>query len=124
VRFTLAPVRFTLADARHELNTQDVREPKYAGALAMGIGMDGVRLNVAFVLIERVQDVHALVGTARNEAAEQGDVQVRDVVVGDAAKAAEGMCRSASRFRSYVSHCVPSAETCLPEPHARVSRKR
>jgi len=62
-------------------DTQDVREPKNRCALSMGIGMHRVGLDVALVLIERVEDVHPFVGAARDEVVEQGDVQVGDVVV-------------------------------------------
>jgi len=42
----------------------------------------------ALVLVERVQDVDAFVGATRDEVAEQSDIQVGDVVVADATKAA------------------------------------
>jgi len=54
----------------------------------MGIGVHRVRLDVAFVLIERVEDVRAFVGATRDEVAEQGDVQVGNMVVSDTAKTA------------------------------------
>ena len=56
--------------------------------MAVRIGMHRVRLDVALVLVERVEDVDALIGAARDEAAEQGYVQVGHVVEGNSAETA------------------------------------
>ena len=53
----------------------------------MAICMHGIRLDVAGVLVERVEDVGALIGAARDEVVEQGDVQVGEVIVANPTEA-------------------------------------
>jgi hypothetical protein len=77
-----------VADLRHQLDTQNECKAEDRGALAMGIGMYGVGLDVALVLVERVEDVDPFVSTARDEAAEQSHIEVGHVVVRDTAKTA------------------------------------
>lgn len=55
--------------------------------MAVGIGMHRVGLDVAGVLVERIEDVGTFVGAARDEVVEQGDVQIGEVVVADPAEA-------------------------------------
>ena len=77
-----------VAYARHKLDAQDICEAEDRRALAMSIGVHRVGLDVAFVLIEQVEDVRAFIGATWDEVAEQGDVQVGNVVVADSAKTA------------------------------------
>ena len=62
---------------------EEIREAKDRFGLALGIGMQRVRANLRAVLQQAVQDIHGFPHPAGNEAAEQGDVGVRDVVVAD-----------------------------------------
>ncbi len=48
--------------------------------------MNGCRLDLRRVLEQSFEDVHGFPDAARDEVAEQGDVQVGDMVVGDSAK--------------------------------------
>ena len=77
-----------VANAWHELDAKDVSEAEDWRALTMGIGVHRVGLDVALVLIERVEDVRAFIGATWDEVAEQGDVKVGNVVVADPAKTA------------------------------------
>ena len=57
-------------------------------ALALGISMKRIGLNRRAVLHQRIKDVDRLPHAAGDEAGEQGDVGIGDVVVCDAAIAA------------------------------------
>ena len=74
--------------------------------LTLRIGVKRVRPNLRLVLHKRVQDMDRLPNTAGNEAGEQGDIAVGDVVVGDAAIAA-------------VSNMLRAHEIVFAELHVR-----
>jgi hypothetical protein len=74
---------FPVPDAWHQLNPQQVGEPEDSGGLALGIRVQDIRLDIGGVLQEPVEDVHRLPHTAGDEVAEEGNIRVRDVVVGD-----------------------------------------
>src|SRR5271163_3635468 len=76
------------AHARHELDAEEPTQAEYGFVLALRIGMERVRLNLGLVLHQRVQDMDRFPDTAGNEAGEQRDIAIGDVVVGDAAVAA------------------------------------
>ena len=62
-----------------------MRERVHRVALALGVGMDRVRLRIGLLAQEPFDDVHGLPHAAQDEMAEQRDVVVGDVVVGDPA---------------------------------------
>jgi hypothetical protein len=62
-----------------------VRERVDGVALALGVGVDRVRLSVGLLSEQPFDDVHGLPHAARDEVAEQRDVVVSDVVVRDPA---------------------------------------
>jgi hypothetical protein len=57
-----------VADARHQLDAEQMREAEDRRALAVGVGMHRVRLQGAAVLADEVEDGMALVGAAGDEA--------------------------------------------------------
>ncbi len=61
---------------RQQLEPEQRREPEDRQALALGIAMDLVGLDVGLVGQQRVQDVHRLPDPAGDEVGEQGDVGV------------------------------------------------
>ena len=69
----------------HQLDAQEVRQTKDRLRLSLGIGMDGIRLNVGFILEQAINDVDRFPDTTGNEVAEKSNVGVRDVVIGNAA---------------------------------------
>jgi hypothetical protein len=60
-------------------------QAEHGFALALGVGMQRVRLDLGPVLQQPVQDMDGFPDAARDEAGEERDVAVSDVVVGDAA---------------------------------------
>jgi len=76
------------ADARHQLDAEEVRQPEDRGALPVGVGMHRGWLQQRAVLGHEVEDGVALVGAAGQEAREQGDVGIGHEIVADAAIAA------------------------------------
>jgi hypothetical protein len=73
------------AHARHQLDAERPAQTKDRLALTLRVGMKRVGLNLRAVLEQRIQDVDSLPDAAGNEAGEQGDVGVSDVMVRDAA---------------------------------------
>ena len=53
--------------------------------MGLRITVQGIRLDIAPILKQSVEDVHRLVNAAGDEMTEQRDISVRDVVVTDAA---------------------------------------
>ena len=76
------------AHARHQLDAEQSAETEDRLALALGVGVQRVGLDRRAVLHQPIQDVDGLPHAAGDEAGEQSDVGVGDVVVGDAAIAA------------------------------------
>ena len=76
------------AHARHQLDAEQSAETEDRFALALGVGMERVGLDRRAILHQPIQDVDRLPYAAGDEAGEQSDVGVGDVVVGDAAIAA------------------------------------
>ena len=76
---------FPVADARHQLNPQQMRQPKHQRALALGIGMEYVGLDVRRILQETIENVDGFPYPTWDKVAEQCDVRVRDVIVSDPA---------------------------------------
>jgi response regulator of citrate/malate metabolism len=68
-------------DARHELNTEQVRKAEHRRVLSLRISVESVGLDVAFVVQQSVENVDRLPNTTRNEVTEQRDIHVRNVVV-------------------------------------------
>jgi hypothetical protein len=77
-----------VANARHQLDAQQERQPVHRRTLRLGVAVEHVRLDVGRVLRQAVEDVDGFPHAARDEVAEQRDVGVRDMVVGDSAVAA------------------------------------
>ncbi len=74
--------------ARQQLDAEQVCQAENRLALAMGVGVDGVDLELRAILKQPVEDVDRLPDPAGDEVAEQRDVGRRNVMVGDAAVAA------------------------------------
>jgi hypothetical protein len=79
---------FPVADAGQQIEAEEVREGVHGVALALGVGVDRVRLGVRQVAQQALDDVDGLPDAAGDEVREQRDVVVGDVVVGDLAVAA------------------------------------
>jgi hypothetical protein len=62
-----------------------VREREDGLGLSLRIGVENVRLDVAFILEQPVEDVDRLPNAAGDEVAEERDVGIGDVVIADAA---------------------------------------
>ena len=77
-----------VANARHELNRQQVRQAKDGLGLPLGIGMEGIGTNLRPVGQQAIENVDRFPDATGNEAAEQRDVGVGDVVIADPAPAA------------------------------------
>ena len=71
--------------ARHQLDAEQPAEAEYRRALALGVGMQSVGLDFRLVLQQPVQDMDGFPDAAGDEAGEERNVAVGDVVVGDAA---------------------------------------
>src|SRR3546814_2444889 len=56
-----------VADARHEVDAQQVRKPEHREALRLGVAVHGIGLNVGPVGQQPVEDVDRLVDAARDE---------------------------------------------------------
>ena len=76
------------AHPREQIDAEEVGERENRLALAVSVGVDGIRLEVGTVLQQGIEDVDGFPYTAGDEVAEQRDVGRRDVVVGDPAIAA------------------------------------
>jgi hypothetical protein len=76
-----------VADARHELDPKQISQSEDRLRLPLGIGVENVRLDVAFVLEQPVKDIDGLSDAARDEVAEERYVGVGYMVVADAAVA-------------------------------------
>ena len=76
------------AHARHQLDAKEPAQAEDRLALALGVGMKRVGLDLRPVLQQPIKDVDRLPHAAGDEAGEQGDVAIGDVVVSDAAIAA------------------------------------
>ena len=76
---------FPVANARHELDAEQIRQPVHRRTLRLGVAMQRVGPNVGSVLGQAVEDVHGLPNAAGDEMREQRNVVVTDVIVGNAA---------------------------------------
>src|ERR1700759_1275168 len=74
-----------VADARHQFDAKQVREPEHRCALRLRVAMNGVGLHIGRIPDQPVENIDSLVYAARNEVAEQRDVHVRHVIVADPA---------------------------------------
>src|SRR5271154_5181434 len=74
--------------ARHQLDAEEPTQAEDGLALALGISVKRIGLNRRVVLHQRIKDMDRLPHPAGDEAGEQGDVGVGDVVVSDTAVAA------------------------------------
>jgi len=91
----------------------------------VGVGVDGIRLEVGTVLQQGIEDVDGFPYTAGDEVAEQRDVGRRDVVLGDPAIAAVAdVALAQKRLFSRSSTWVPSAMATFGRPHRSGSSKR
>src|SRR5580658_202799 len=77
-----------VSHAWHQLDAEEPAQSEDRLALALSVGVQGVRLDYGTVLHQSVEDVDRLPDAARDEAGEQRNIAVGDVVVGDAAVAA------------------------------------
>jgi hypothetical protein len=71
--------------ARHQLDAEEPGQTEDRFALALSIGVERVRLDCGAVPYQPVQDMDGLPDIARDEASEQRNVAVGDVVIGDTA---------------------------------------
>ena len=75
------------AHARHQLDAEEPTQAEDGLALALGISVKRIGLNRRAVLHQRIKDMDRLPYPAGDEAGEQSDVGVGDVVIGDTAVA-------------------------------------
>ena len=75
----------SVANARHDLDSEQVREAEDGRALAMCVGVHRMGLQDRMVLGDEVQDAVTLLGPAGDEPREQRDVGVRHQVVANPA---------------------------------------
>jgi hypothetical protein len=94
VRITAGVVRsiqdqlFPVADARRELDAQEVGRTEPGRILPLGIGVERVGLDVARILQQPIENGHSSPYTARDGVAGQSNVGVRHVTVANATTAA------------------------------------
>src|SRR5260370_7989707 len=74
-----------VADPRHQLDAEQMRERENGFGLSLRVGVENVGLDIAFVLEQPIEDVDRFPDTARNEVAEQSNVGIGDMIVADAA---------------------------------------
>ena len=72
------------SNTRHQLNSQKVRQSENGCRLTMGVCMHAMGLYIGEVLKQSIKNVRCLIGSARDKAAEQRNVDVRNVSVSDA----------------------------------------
>jgi hypothetical protein len=74
-----------VADAREQVEAQQRAKTEDRQRLTLRIGMDGVGLDLGFVPQQPFDGVNGLPHPSGDESAEEGDVGVGDVPVGDPA---------------------------------------
>ena len=85
-------------DAWQELYAKQIGQGEDVGRLAMRIGIESGGMNFTERILEYVEDVGRLVYSTPDEAAEQGNVIVRDVPIGDSARPAVAKMSGVSDF--------------------------
>jgi hypothetical protein len=75
-------------DAWQELYAKQIRQGEDVGPLAMRICIESGGVNFTQRILKNVENVGRLVYSTPNEAAEQGNVIVEDVPIGDSARPA------------------------------------
>src|SRR5260370_40279153 len=65
---------FPVANAGHQLNTQQVSQAENGEGLSLSIGVQGIRLNLRIVIEQAVDDVDGFPYANRDEMTEQGNV--------------------------------------------------
>src|SRR5712691_5031620 len=68
-----------IANARHQLDPQEVGEAKDGGALALGIGVEHLRLDIRRVLQQAIEDVDRFPDPTGDKVAKQRDISIGDV---------------------------------------------
>jgi hypothetical protein len=63
-----------VTNAWHQLDPQEVGEAKDGGTLALGIGMERLRLNIRGILQQAIENVDGFPDPAGDEVAKQRDV--------------------------------------------------
>ena len=53
---------FPMANSRHQLDPQQIRQSKNGGALTLGVSVDGIGPHIGFILLDKIQDVMSLPG--------------------------------------------------------------
>jgi hypothetical protein len=79
VQFELLPP----SNSRHEFNTEQERERKYVGRLAMRVGVNSSGSQVGQSILQNIENVGCFVNAAADESTEQRDVVVRDAAIRD-----------------------------------------
>jgi hypothetical protein len=51
-----------MANSRHQLDPQQIRQTKNGGALTLGISVDGFGPQIGFILLDKIQDLMCLPG--------------------------------------------------------------
>jgi len=80
IQFPILPV----ADARDQCDVHEIGQAKNRFGLALGIGVQGLRLRNRSIALEKVENVVALPGATGDEIGEEGDVGAGDMIVADA----------------------------------------
>lgn len=75
-------------DPGHQADAQEVGQPKNGQVLALGIGVNGRRLDRRAVANQTIQDVNGFPNPTRNEMTEEQDVRIAHMMVGNASVAA------------------------------------
>lgn len=74
-----------VAHTRHQHDAEQSAQAEDRLALALGISVQCVGLNIGAVLQKAVEDMDGLLDSAGNEAGKKGNIVVGDMMVGDAA---------------------------------------
>ena len=74
-----------VADARHQIDAQQIGQTKDGRALSLRIGMQGVGLDFGLIFEQTIQNINRFPYSARNEMAEERDVGIGDMVIPDPA---------------------------------------
>ena len=76
------------ADARHQFDAEQIRKREDVRGLAVRVRVQPGGAQIAEVAVQDVEDVGGFIDPAADKAAEECDVVIGDVVVGDPAVAA------------------------------------
>ncbi len=85
---TIEPEILPVADAWHQFNSEQVGQSKNGEVLPLSIGVKLGRLNSGLVSHQDIQDVDGFPRSTRDKVAEEQNIQIAHMMIGDASKSA------------------------------------